>query len=68
MREKEVMDYKLLKADTSDSLEIQAHRLVQSGDLWEPQGSAIIVTEVNEDKTTKLSFYQTMFLYNKLSK
>lgn len=64
MREQEVLDYKLVKAESSESLNAQIHILVQGEGLWEPQGSAIIIAGVSDEGKQITMFYQTMFRYN----
>ena len=58
---KEILDYQVVKADTSEGLT----NLVQFeiGKSWQPVGSAKITTEINEDKITIFYFYQTMVKY-----
>ncbi len=66
MREQKVLGYELVKAETSESLTAKVRLKVQGGDNWEPEGSAIFTVEVFEDKSTRITFYQTMFRYNQI--
>ena len=66
MREQKVLDYELVKAETSEGLTHKIHKMVQSSDHWEPKGSAIVTVEVFNDKSTSITFYQTMFRYNQI--
>ena len=58
---KEISDYQVIKADTSEGITNLVQFEIEKG--WQPVGSVKITTEIDQDKITVFYFYQTMVKY-----
>ena len=58
---KEVIEYQVVKADTSEGLTYKVSNLLEEG--WQPVEGVKVTTDVDEHDITSFNFYQTMVKY-----